>query len=123
MICSSNGKSPAEPNPCFPVTAGCLGQLRSPEGAAGALQEPAWQIKSKIKVFFCPSTYVFCSDPYIFRQVGLFSCALPISVKLGCVKPSFFEISGLHHPGCALLRFCSCSFIKSSGSPSVQESL
>ena len=57
MIYSGNGKSPAEPNPFFSVTAGCLGQLRSPEGAAGALQELAWQTESKIKVLFCPGAF------------------------------------------------------------------
>lgn len=124
MIYSSNGTSPAEPSSFLSAAAGCLGQLRSPEGAAGALQAPAWQIESKIKVLLCPSCCFLCRHPCTLRQVGLFSCALPIPVKVGCVKGPFFAISGLQHPGerwCALLRFCSYSFKKSSGSPLVQD--
>lgn len=125
MIYCCNGKSPAEPNPFFSATAGCLGQLRSPEGAAGALQEPAWQIESEIKVLFCSCSFFFCAVTRVFSGRLAFSPVhSPFPVKAGCEKPAFLRVAAsCGEMAGVLLRFRSRSFKKLSGSPLVQEGL
>lgn len=117
MIYSSNGKSPAEPSPGSSAAAGCLGDLRSPEGAAGALREPAWQTESKNKERCSSASPPFpslCSDPCIFKEDGLFSCSSPLLGR----QPVQKGILGQPRGGAARLRGLKrCAWTGPSASP------
>lgn len=96
LIYSSNGKSPAEPNLFSSVDAAIWDSsdhqrvlLVPSKGQPGN-----W----KPKVLFLPISFFPSSDPCVFRQIGLFSCALPLLVMVGCVKSPFFAVSGLKYP-------------------------
>lgn len=97
MFFSSNDKSPVGSNLFSSVSAA----VWDSSGHQRVLLVPSESQRGswKPEVLFSPGSFFLSSDLHVFRQIGLFPYALLLPVMVGYVKPHFFAVSGLKHPG------------------------